>query len=102
MRLLLPKDRGKGEIRQPTGRRCPPRVRPKGNDPNEGVIVRVRVPFSARVSSPADHCDRYVSLPSDYSRRASPALIMPKRLGEPRRVGESDPIPTWFSERGRP
>jgi hypothetical protein len=37
LRLLLPEDRGKGEVRQrapSTGRRCPPGVRPEGNDPN--------------------------------------------------------------------
>jgi len=37
LRLLLPEDRGKGEVRQGApsiGRRCPPGVRPEGNDPN--------------------------------------------------------------------
>ena len=45
VRLLLPQGRGKGEVRQPPDRRCSPRVRPKGNDPNEDVVVRVPVPF---------------------------------------------------------
>src|SRR5712692_10207953 len=39
MRLLLPQDRGKGKIRQPTGRRCPPSVRPEGNHPHEELAT---------------------------------------------------------------